>query len=142
MNRTVTTALAALVLFSFGCGKPSQEQLVQEQVAAMNEVTSVLNTIDSDASAEAALPRLEKAVNRLAAANERAAKTQPKSTDPSKAMEALNDPKVQQVVRQLMDAGMSMAAAAMKAQAKAPRKAEQIRATIEKASAKHAGGAR
>ncbi len=96
MKTTMTTALAALMLFSFGgCAKASPEQLVQEQVAAMNEVTSVLNTIESDSSAEAALPRLEKATSRLAAANERAAQTQPKGADSTKAMQQLNDlPKI------------------------------------------------
>jgi hypothetical protein len=146
VKRTMTSALAALVLFGFaGCGKPSDEQLVQEQVAAMNEVTSVLNTIQNDATAEAALPRLEKAVSRLAAANERtdkarAAKPQPK--DPNQAMQQLNDPKAQQAVQQLMDAGFAMAAAAVQAQQKAPGKAAQIAAVMQKADTKPKGGNR
>jgi hypothetical protein len=132
----MTTALAALVLFSVGgCGRPSREQLVQEQVAAMNEVTSVLNSITNDASADAALPRLEKAVGRLVTANDRseaASKTQPQPKDANQAMQQLNDPQVQQAVKQLMDAGLAMAAAAMQAETKAPGKAAQIRAVMEK----------
>ena len=111
----------------------------------MNEVTSVLNTIQNDASAESALPRLEKATSRLAAANERTekfAKAQPQPTDPNQAMQQLNDPQNQQIVKQLMDAGMSMANAEMQAESKAPGKAAQIRALVQKANPQRGGGTR
>jgi hypothetical protein len=143
----MTGTLAALVLFSFGgCGQPSREQLVQEQVAAMNEVTSVLNTIQDDATADAALPRLEKAANRLATANdrsERAANSQPQPKDADQAMKQLNDPQIQQVLTQLMEAGLTMATAEMQAEAKAPGKAAQLRAVLQKVNkTKSGGGAR
>jgi hypothetical protein len=133
MKRSVVfgAALVALCAVS-GCRK-TQEQLVRDQANAMHEVTAVLDSIQDDASAQRALPKLEKAAARLKAANDAALRSQPKGGDPNKAFEKLNDPKVQGYVRDLMEAGLKMMGAQMQAVQKAPGKADQIQAVLRKA---------
>jgi hypothetical protein len=133
MNRSFVFGTVLLVLCGVGGCQKSQEQLVRDQVGAMREVTAVLESIQDDASAQRALPKLEKAAARLKAANDAALRSQPKGGDPNKAFEKLNDPKVQAHVRELMEAGLKMMGAQMQAVQKAPGKADQIQAVLRKA---------
>jgi hypothetical protein len=133
MKRSFVFGTVLLALCGVAGCKKSQEQLVRDQVGAMREVTAVLESIQDDASAQRALPRLEKAAARLQAANEAALRSQPKGGDPNKAFEKLNDPKVQAHVRELMEAGLKMMGAQMQALQKAPGKADQIQAVLRKA---------
>jgi hypothetical protein len=134
MSRSVTCGALLLVLCAAGGCKKSQEQLVRDQLDAMHEATAVLESIQDDASAQRALPKLEKAAARLRAANAAALRSQPKGGDPNKALEKLNDPKVQAQVRQLMEAGLKMMGAQMQAVQRAPGNAEQIAAIMRKAN--------
>lgn len=111
-----------LLLLAAGCQK-GPEALVQDQLAGMKEITTTLDGITDDASAEAAMPKLEKAVARLKAANLAASRTgrrgggQPTPEEINRAME---------MAKPLMEAGLAMTASAMKAQMKAPRHAARI----------------
>jgi hypothetical protein len=133
MKRSALIAVLLLALCIAGGCQKSQEQLVRDQVNAMHEVTAVLESIQDDASAQRALPKLEKAAARLKAANDAARRSQPKGGDPNKAFEKLNDPKVQAHVRELMDAGLKLVGAQLQAIQKAPGKADQIQAVLRKA---------
>ena len=105
---------AFVLVFATGCPfVKSPQALVEDQVAGMNGVTTILDEITDDTTAAAAMPRLEKAAARLRAANEAARLTQtgsgrqPTQEEMNRAME---------LAKPLMDAGLRMTAAAMKAQ--------------------------
>jgi hypothetical protein len=137
MKRAFVFCMALLLCGVSGC-KKSPEQLAREQVAAMNEATAVLESIQDDASAQRALPKLEKAAARIRAANEATMRSwgrdRSSGGDPSKAFEKLNDPKVQAQVNQLMEAGLKLMGAQMQAVQRAPGKAAQIQAILNKAN--------
>ena len=120
-----------VVAFVTGCPnlKPkSAQELIEEQVAAMNGVTAVLDEIVSDQAAVAAIPRLEKAAARLKAANDAAARTQPKGGH-QPTPEEMNQ--AMAAAAPLVDAALRMALAAQKAQMNAPKSAAKIRQAIE-----------
>ena len=137
MKRASVFCVALLLCGVSGC-KKSPEQLAREQVAAMNEATAVLESIQDDASAQRALPKLEKAAARIRAANEATMRSWGRNRsaggDPTKAFEKLNDPKVQEQIRQLTEAGFKLMAAQMQAVQRAPGKAAQIQAILNKAN--------
>jgi hypothetical protein len=110
-----------------GC-KKSPEQLGRDQVAAMNEASAVLESIQDDASAQRALPQLEKAAARARAANEAVMRSWARGGG----QKALDDPKVTAQINQLTQAGLKMAGAQMQAMQRAPGKAAQIRAIMDK----------
>jgi hypothetical protein len=133
MKRASVFCVALLLLYgASGCRK-SFDQLARDQIAAINEVTAVLESIQDDASAQRALPRLERAAARLKAANDAARRSQPRGGDPNKAFEKLNDPKVQAHIKQVIEAGFKMMAAQMQAVQKAPGTADRIQAILLKA---------
>jgi hypothetical protein len=138
MKRSSVFCVALLLLGGVSGCKKGPEQLAREQVAAMNEATAVLESIQDDASAQRALPKLEKAAARIRAANEATMRSwgrnRSPSGDPSKAFEKLNDPKVQAQVNQLMEAGLNLMGAQMQAMQRAPGKAAQIQAILNKAN--------
>jgi hypothetical protein len=129
MNRRVV--FAALLVFGVGgCGS-SEERLAKDQLSTMREMTTLLEGITDDASAQTALPKLEKAATRLGAINEKLASRKPESE--AKPMERLKDPQTQQQIRELTEAGLKLMAAQMQAVTRVPGKAEQIRAAMRKA---------
>lgn len=126
-------AFAAVLLFAAGCPMmKSPQALMEEQVAAMNEVTSVLDGITDDATAAAAMPRLDKAAARLRAANEAARQTQTGKSGRQPTPEEMN--RALEMAKPLMDAGLRMTAAALKAQVKAPLHAAKIKQVLDTAS--------
>ncbi len=133
MKRSIMFGVALVLMCGVSGCKKSFDQLAREQIAAINEVTAVLESIQDDTSAQRALPKLEKAAARLKAANDAAQRAQPRGGDPNKAFEKLNDPKVQAHIKQVIEAGFRMMAAQMQAVQKAPRTADKIQAILQKA---------
>jgi hypothetical protein len=129
MNRSAVFCVVVLLLCGVSGCKKSAEQLSREQVAAMNEATAVLESIQDDASAQRSLPKLEKAAARARAANEAVMRSWARGGGQQK---ALDDPNVTAQINQLTQAGMKMAGAQMQAMQRAPGKAAQIRAIMDK----------
>lgn len=119
------TMLLALVGLA-GCGgAQSGEDVAREQINAMNEMAALLEGITSDASADAAMPKLKAAAERVRRANQRAEATARPVAD-ARAPD-------QQTVKEMIDAGLRLAQAALKAQLAARGRAEQIKAVCDKA---------
>jgi hypothetical protein len=133
MNRSAVFCAVLLLLGGVSGCKKSPEQLARDQVAAMSEATAVLETIQDDASAQRALPKLEKAAARIRAANEATIRSWSQGGSPNKPFEKLNDPKVQDQIRELTQAGARLLGAQMQAMQRAPGKAAQIQAILDKA---------
>jgi hypothetical protein len=133
MKRAALFALLLPALCVAGGCKKSPEQLARDQVAAMNEAAAVLESIQDDASAQQALPKLEKAAARIRAANEATMRSWSQGGSSSKPFEKLNDPKVQQQIKELTQAGVRLLGAQMQAMQRAPGKAAQIQAIMDAA---------
>jgi hypothetical protein len=129
MKRSSVFCVAVLLCGVSGC-KKSPEQLGREQVAAMNEAAAVLESIQDDASAQRALPKLEKAAARIRAANEATMRSWSQGGNQNK---SLNDPKVQEQIKELTQAGARVLGAQMQAMQRAPGRAAQIQALMDKA---------
>ena len=125
----VLACLVVLVGFS-GCKKGAQS-LMEEQVAAMKGVTAALDTITDDNAAAAALPKLERAAARLKSANLASARTANSGGNRQVTPEEMN--RAMEMVKPMMEAGLAMAASALKAQAKAPQHAAKIAAIVNSA---------
>ena len=125
----VLACLVLLVGFS-GC-KKSAQALMDDQVAAMKGVTAALDEIADDASAAAALPKLERAATRLKSANLASARTANSGGNRQVTPEEMN--RAMEMVKPMMEAGLTMAATALKAQAKAPRHAAKIAEIVNSA---------
>ncbi len=70
MKKTIVLALTGVLLIGVsGCGSSP----AKEQVAALNEMTSILEGIKDDNSAQQALPKLEKAADKAREAGEQIA---------------------------------------------------------------------
>ena len=112
-------AWACLLLAVAGCGRDTPESLIREQTAAMEEICTVLDSIKDDATAEAAMPRLEKACQRARRAHERAAAARHTLTSadpmPDKA-----------TIQALVQVTMRMVTSALRAQSVAPQHAAKI----------------
>ena len=133
MSRSVVFGAALLLLLSGAAGcRRSPEQLGEDQLAAIREVTGILEGIHDDASAQAALPRLEKAAARLGTINEQASKAKPLGE--KEAVQKLNDPQTQQKIQELMQVSVQMMQAQMQAELKAPGRRAQIEAAMKKAN--------
>ncbi len=122
-------AIALVMALLPGC-KKSATALMEDQLAAMKGVTAVLETIQDDATAEAALPKLESAAARLKSANKAAART---ATSGNRDASPENIQKAMEMAKPLIDAGMQMTVAAMTAQGKAPRHANTIARIVNSA---------
>jgi predicted DNA-binding transcriptional regulator YafY len=129
MNRAVVFCVAVLLCGVCGC-KKSPEQLGREEVAAMNEAAAVLESIQDDASAQRALPKLEKASARIRAANEATMRSWSQGGNQNKSP---NDPKVQEQIKQLTQAGARVLGAQMQATQRAPGQAARIQAIMDAA---------
>jgi len=105
-----------------GCGSASAGK---DQLAAVNEMTSILEGIKDEKSAEAALPGLEKAADKAREAGEKVASGKLSESDASKYM------------KEMMEAQTKMQAAAMKAASAAKGKSKQITDTLAKAQPKN-----
>jgi hypothetical protein len=105
-----------------GCGSASSGK---DQLAAINEMTSILEGVKDEKSAEAALPGLEKAADKARAAGEKVASGKMSESDAAKYM------------KDLMEAQTKMQAAAMKAAAAAKGKGKEITETLAKAQPKN-----
>jgi hypothetical protein len=133
MKRSVLFGVVLLLLGGVSGCKKSPEQLGRDQVAAMNEAAAVLESIQDDASAQRALPKLEKAAARIRAANEATIRSWSQRGNSNKPFEKLNDPKVQEQIKELTQAGARVLGAQMQAMQRAPGKAAQIQAIMDAA---------
>jgi hypothetical protein len=64
MPRILVVILTAALGLTAGCGKKSIESLVQEREAIYAELTTALEEVKDDASAEKALPNIERMVEK------------------------------------------------------------------------------
>jgi hypothetical protein len=120
MKKTTVLVLALVLLGGVaGCGSASKDQLT-----AINEMTSILEGIKDDKSADEALPKLEKAADKARAAGEKVAGSKMSEGDATKYM------------KEMLEAQTKMQTAATKAAASAKGKNQQILAAIAKAQPK------
>jgi hypothetical protein len=106
-----------------GCNNTGPESALQEQIAALNDMAGILDSIRDDASAEATLPRLEQAAQRTAHANQVA-----------QSMDLEGDQKKEARIKYRKDLRMAEAklrAANLRAQMAAPTKRREIQAALE-----------
>lgn len=119
--------LVVILGVSAGC-KKSAETLAVDQIKAMDGVTAILEEIKDDSSAESAIPRLEKAVDRMVDASRAAARSQNiRSGSQAEAEHILKN-----VAPKMFEAAGRLTGAAMKAQVAAPRHAAKIAEIIKR----------
>ncbi len=126
MRNVVTLGLAvAMTLGLSGCGgSGGAEGVMKDMLANMNEMTATLESIKDDASADAAIPKLEKQSARMK-----------ELTDKAKAMKLSpeEDKKLQEKYKSQTDEAVKkMIAASVQAGMKAPKKAKEIAAAVQK----------
>ena len=117
------TALLVLALASLG-GVPGCGSASKDQLAALAEMTTILEGIKDDKSADEALPKLEKAADKARAAGEKLSGSKMSEGDATK------------YLKDITEAQLKMQAAATKAAASAKGKSKQILAAIAKAQPK------
>ena len=115
-----------LVVSVSGCGS-SPEALGQDQLATIREITTILEGIKDDASAEAALPKLDAKATHLAEINKKLAENKTKPAD---------EKKVWEQVDQLIQATMKMQRAREQAMENSPKHRGKIEDTLQKANVK------
>jgi hypothetical protein len=71
MKRIVLGIFALTSVSCGGSGSGRPDQTMQEQIALLNELTGVAANIRDDASAEAALPELDRVLDRVVAINKK-----------------------------------------------------------------------
>lgn len=121
MKKTAGLMLALVLLSGVvGCGSAAKDQL-----AALQEMTSILDGIKDDRSADEALPKLEKAADRARQAGEKVVGSKMSEGDATKYM------------KEMMEAQAKMQAAAVKAGSAAKSKGQQILAALAKAQPKN-----
>jgi curli biogenesis system outer membrane secretion channel CsgG len=106
-----------------GCGSASA---AKDQIAAVNEMASILEGVKDDKSAEEALPKLEKAADKARAAGEKVASGG-----------AMSESEATKFSREMGEALSKMQSAAMKAASAAKGKSKQITETLAKAQPKN-----
>lgn len=124
----IRTLACLVVLASFSGCKKSAQALMDDQLAAMKDVTAVLDSITDDGAAATALPKLERAAARLKSANQASARTANSGGNRQVTPEEMN--RAMEMVKPMMEAGLAMAASALKAQTKAPQHAAKIAAIV------------
>jgi hypothetical protein len=122
MKKLVVLLFAFLLLGGLtGCGSSA----TNDQVAAVNEMATILEGIKDDKSAEEALPKLEKAADKARAAGEKVASGK------------LSEAEATKYAKELGEAQSKMQSAAMKAASAAKGKSQQITAALAKAAPKN-----
>jgi hypothetical protein len=124
-------ACVFLLLAVAGCARDSADAIITEQIAAMEEVITVLDSIKDDASAAAAMPRLEKACARARRAHERAEAT------PKHALSEQMPDKAK--VQALIQTALHVVTATLRVQAVAPRHAAKVAELVNNSSIKEPG---
>jgi hypothetical protein len=122
--KKVLGLMFALLLSSglTGCGSSA----TKNQLAAVNEMTSILEGIKDDKSAEEALPKLEKAADNARTAGEKIVSGG-----------AMSESEAAKYAKEIMEAQVKMQAAAMKAAMAAKGKSKQITEALAKAQPKN-----
>jgi hypothetical protein len=123
MKRALVMGLGFLLLGMVGCSSPNAVELANQRIALMNEITTILDGIKDDSTATEAMPKLEKAVDRLVDLNKKA-ETVKASAEEFK--------QVQAKAGDFLGAGLKMTGASMKAILSAPTKGKEIEAQISK----------
>jgi hypothetical protein len=122
MRQWIILGLAGVVSAATGCGGSSADSLMKDELANMKDVASILEGIKDDSSAEAALPKLEKAADRAAELSKKA-----------EALKLSDEQKKQLEARYKTEAqGLSHKVFTLmtEAQGKAPQKAKQLQALM------------
>ena len=120
MKKTTVLVLALVLLGGVaGCGSASKDQLT-----AIDEMTSILEGIKDDKSADEALPKLEKAADKARAAGEKLSGSKMSEAEATK------------YLKEISEAQSKMQTAAIKAASSAKGKSKQILAAIAKAQPK------
>jgi hypothetical protein len=66
MKKVLTLGFSLVLLCGLsGCGGSAAESILKEQLGLMNDITGYMETIKDDASADAAMPKIEKAIQRM-----------------------------------------------------------------------------
>jgi hypothetical protein len=118
MKKGVILGVFAAVLCGVsGCGS-SPDGIVKDNIAAMNEVSTALDSIKDDASADAAIPKIQKGMQRLKDNTKKLEEMKMSEEDKKKLMEA-NDKPMKEAMEKMLKAGFS-------GPAKAPNKAKEI----------------
>ena len=125
MKKCIGLGLALVLLCGVsGCGSSEAEEAAKDLIATMNELTAILNGIKDDASADAAIPKIEKQAEKMSVLNRKMKLNK---------LTAEEDKKLEEKYRaQVAEAGKKLAGAMASAIQKAPRKAQQILAAVSR----------
>jgi hypothetical protein len=123
MKKMCVLTFGFVVLSAVGCGGASSSG--KDQVAAINEMSSIMDGIKDDKSAEEALPKLEKAATKAREAGEKVAAGK------------LSEDEATKYAKEVGEARAKMQASATKAASAAPGKSKQIVETLGKAAPKN-----
>src|SRR5690348_1314549 len=122
MKKMFVLLCACLLLGGLmGCGSSG----TTDQIAAVNEMATILDGVKDDKSAEEALPKLEKAADKARVAGEKVASSK------------LSESEATKYAKELSEAQSKMSASAMKATLAAPKKSKDISAALAKAAPKN-----
>jgi hypothetical protein len=92
---------ATLMLALAGCGSDSHEKVVDDAIAAMQELVDVLKTVDDEESAEAAKAKVEKIAAKMKKIGERYEALGEPDEATTKAIEEEYNPKMERLVGEL-----------------------------------------
>jgi len=137
MKKSCSCVLALALLAAAGCGSGNLGSTPQEtskfQVDNLKDMKTTLETIKDDATASAALPKLEQAVARQNALKKKMESYNLSMEDAFKVM--------QNTAGEMANTGMAVAVAELNAVQKAPGKAGEIAAVFQKMSGGGQGSA-
>jgi hypothetical protein len=126
MRRLFGLGLTLVVVCGFsGCGGGGPEGQLKEMISTMNQLADSLESIKDDASADAAIPKIESAAEKMGDLAKKM-KDQKLSKEEDKRLQDKYE-------KELQAATKRMQAAALKAIQKAPGKAQKIGAAMQKA---------
>jgi hypothetical protein len=107
-----------------GCGGSKAENAIKESIATVNEMAQALESVKDDASADAAIPRLQKAAQRFQEIAKQRAAFKLDPTEEKRLQE--------QYMPEMSKAMQKLIVAATSAAFKAPKKARDMTAALAK----------
>jgi uncharacterized protein YoxC len=124
MRKLLTFGFSLVLVCGLSGCDSSAETTIKEMIAAVEDLTKIFESITDKASAEAALPKLQKAAERVHELGQKV-----KNLKVTKGEQE----KLQKYLSQMETAAKKLATAAINATMKAPDKAKDIMAALTKA---------
>jgi hypothetical protein len=125
MRKLLGIGLALFIVCGFsGCGSGGPEAQVKEMISLLNQLSDALESIKDDASADAAIPKIESIAEKLSALGKRMKEEKPSKEEDKRLQEKYQ--------KEVMDAQQRMQKAIVSAALKAPGKAMKLQEAFKK----------